>query len=347
MDVKNEQQEHNAIKSPLAFILILVVATVGLALWFKYHRPSHPPEIAQKRQCLANLRQLGLAMHLYAHENEQKFPPAATWCDALVKADPNVAEYLRCPAAVAAGDENRCHYSMNPNVVFGGESNVVLLFTSKGGWNQHSGRELMVTDRFAEPGCCIVMADGAAMFTKADALDTLNWGRPKEQTMTSEKEQEMAKLKVGDKAPKFTLIDQDGAKVSLSDFAGKKVLVYFYPKVDTPGCTKQSCSVRDATADLKKLGVVALGISPDKPEAQKKFDDKYTLGFRLLSDPDHKVAEAYGAWGEKKMYGKTSMGTIRSSFLIDEAGKLIQVSYKVKPDATVPEAMAVIQDVGE
>jgi peroxiredoxin Q/BCP len=99
--------------------------------------------------------------------------------------------------------------------------------------------------------------------------------------------------------------------------------------------------------DLKKLGVVALGISPDQPGAQKKFDDKYTLGFQLLSDPDHKVAEAYGAWGEKKMYGKTSMGIIRSSFLIDEAGKLIQVSHKVKPDATVPNAMAVLENAGE
>ena len=154
----------------------------------------------------------------------------------------------------------------------------------------------------------------------------------------------MAQLKVGDKAPKFTLADQDGAKVSLSDFAGKKVLVYFYPKANTPGCTTQACSVRDSTAELKKLDIVSLGISPDMPDAQKKFDDKYTLGFRLLSDPDHKTASAYGAWGQKNMYGKITEGIIRSSFLIDEAGKIIQLTYKVKPDQTVPNALAVLKD---
>jgi peroxiredoxin Q/BCP len=148
----------------------------------------------------------------------------------------------------------------------------------------------------------------------------------------------MAKLNVGDKAPSFSLSDQDGKKVSLSDFKGRKLLLYFYPKADTPGCTKQGCSIRDASKELKKLDVAAVGISPDEPSRQKKFDDKYSLGFPLLSDPDHKVARAYGAWGKKSMYGKTYEGIIRSSFVIDETGKIIQASYKVKPLDTVPNA---------
>lgn len=148
----------------------------------------------------------------------------------------------------------------------------------------------------------------------------------------------MAQLAVGDKAPAFALKDQEGKKVSLSDFKGKKLLLYFYPKADTPGCTKQACSVRDAAKDLTKAGVASVGISPDEPEEQKKFDNKYGLRFPLLSDPDHKVAQAYGAWGTKSMYGKTYEGIIRSSFLIDEKGKVLQVSYKVKPQETVPNA---------
>ena len=113
----------------------------------------------------------------------------------------------------------------------------------------------------------------------------------------------MALLKTGDKAPKFKLLDQNNNKVSLSDFSGQKLLIYFYPKADTPGCTTQSCSVRDAADDLSGLNMAAVGISPDQPDKQQKFDDKYGLGFPLLSDPDHEVAEAYGAWGEKKNYG--------------------------------------------
>jgi len=146
----------------------------------------------------------------------------------------------------------------------------------------------------------------------------------------------MAELKVGARAPAFTLQDQEGKKVSLSDYKGKKLLLYFYPKADTPGCTKQACSVRDSAGELKKSSVAAVGISPDEPAKQKKFDDKYSLGFPLLSDPDHKVAAAYGAWGKKSMYGKTYEGIIRSSFLIDQAGKIAQVSYKVKPLDTIP-----------
>ena len=152
----------------------------------------------------------------------------------------------------------------------------------------------------------------------------------------------MAKLNVGDKAPSFSLSDQDGKVVSLSDFQGKKLLLYFYPKADTPGCTKQACSIRDASKELKKLGASAIGISPDKPTKQKKFDDKYSLGFPLLSDSDNKVAKAYGAWGEKSMYGKTYEGVVRSSFVIDGQGKIIQASYKVKPLETVPNATEVL-----
>ena len=152
----------------------------------------------------------------------------------------------------------------------------------------------------------------------------------------------VAKLNIGDKAPAFSLLDQDGKKVSLSDFKGKKLLLYFYPKADTPGCTKQSCSVRDASKELKKLGAAAVGISPDQPPKQKKFDDKYSLGFPLLSDPDNKVAKAYGAWGEKSMYGKKYEGIIRSSFVIDEQSKILQASYKVSPLDTVPNAKEVL-----
>jgi peroxiredoxin Q/BCP len=152
----------------------------------------------------------------------------------------------------------------------------------------------------------------------------------------------MAKLKAGDKAPAFSLLDQDGNKISLSDFKGKRLLLYFYPKADTPGCTKQSCSVRDASKELNKLGAAALGISPDQPPKQKKFDDKYSLGFSLLSDPDHKTADAYGTWGEKSKYGRTYEGIIRSSFVIDENGKILQASYKVKPLDTVPNAREVL-----
>jgi peroxiredoxin Q/BCP len=148
----------------------------------------------------------------------------------------------------------------------------------------------------------------------------------------------MAQLKLGDLAPQFELADQTGKKVNLSDFKGRKLLVYFYPKANTPGCTTQACSVRDAKGDLSSLGMAALGISPDAPAQQKKFDDKYDLGFPLLSDADHKVADAYGVWGEKSMYGKKYEGIIRSSFLIDENGKIIQAWYKVSPKDTVPKA---------
>lgn len=143
-------------------------------------------------------------------------------------------------------------------------------------------------------------------------------------------------LKVGDKAPAFALVDQHGAKVALEDFAGRKLLIYFYPKANTPGCTKQSCAVSESLEELKQAGVQAVGISPDDLAAQLKFDKKYDLGFPLLADTEHAVAEAYGVWGEKSMYGKKYMGIVRSAFLVDEKGKLLAVAYKVSPADTVP-----------
>ena len=148
----------------------------------------------------------------------------------------------------------------------------------------------------------------------------------------------MAKLVPGDPAPDFQLQDQQGNPVRLADLAGRKVLIYFYPKADTPGCTRQACSIRDARAELADLGLTVLGLSPDSAARQQKFDAKYGLAFPLLADVDHRVAEAYGAWGEKKSYGKTTQGIIRSSFLIDEQGKILQAWYGVKPEDTVPKA---------
>jgi peroxiredoxin Q/BCP len=152
----------------------------------------------------------------------------------------------------------------------------------------------------------------------------------------------MPKLNPGDLAPSFELKDQEGQIVKLADFEGKKLLLYFYPKADTPGCTRQACSVRDGRGDLSRLGVAVVAISPDDTARQKKFDAKYGLGFPLLSDSDNAVAQAYGVWGEKSMYGKKVKGIIRSSFLIDESGRIIRAWYKVKPEETVPQAELVL-----
>ena len=152
----------------------------------------------------------------------------------------------------------------------------------------------------------------------------------------------MAQLEIGDRAPAFTLVDQQGTKVKLADLKGTKVVVYFYPKADTPGCTTQSCEVRDHRKELAKLGAQVFGISPDAPAKQAKFDAKYKLGFPLLADEDHAVAEKYGAWGEKSMYGRKYMGIVRSAFVIDEKGKIAGAFYKVSPKDTVPKAKAVL-----
>jgi peroxiredoxin Q/BCP len=150
-------------------------------------------------------------------------------------------------------------------------------------------------------------------------------------------------LAVGDKAPSFTLLDQDGSKVKLSDYKGRKVLVYFYPKADTPGCTQQSCGLRDVAGDIGDTAIV--GISPDEPARQKKFDDKYSLGFPLLADTEHAVAEAYGTWGEKSMYGRKYFGIVRSAFLVDEKGRIEQAWYKVSPKDT-PKKLQRALDAG-
>ena len=150
-------------------------------------------------------------------------------------------------------------------------------------------------------------------------------------------------LKQGDKAPDFELKDQENNLIKLSDYKGQKVLIYFYPKAMTPGCTTQSCQVRDAQQDFSALGIKSIGISPDEPGELAKFDQKYNLGFPLLSDPDHKVADAYFVWGEKKMYGKSYMGIIRSAFLISEDSNIQAVWYKVSPKDTVSNVLAEIQ----
>jgi peroxiredoxin Q/BCP len=153
-------------------------------------------------------------------------------------------------------------------------------------------------------------------------------------------------LSPGDPAPSFELPADDGSTVDLADLHGQRVVIYFYPKDDTPGCTKQACALRDAQADFDAVGATVFGISPDSPESHAKFRDKFSLGFRLLADQDHATAEAYGAWGEKTNYGKTSMGIIRSAFVIDEDGRIVQALYNVKPEATAPGALAALASSG-
>ena len=155
----------------------------------------------------------------------------------------------------------------------------------------------------------------------------------------------MPRLDSGDKAPDFKLTDQNEKEVKLENFKGRKLLVYFYPKADTPGCTKQACNVRDAQEELADLGADVVGISPDAPAKQKKFDDKHGLGFSLLSDQDKAIAKAYGAWGEKSMYGKKYEGIIRSSLLIDENGRIVETWYKVSPKDTVVKALKTLEEV--
>ena len=153
---------------------------------------------------------------------------------------------------------------------------------------------------------------------------------------------ESTRLEVGAKAPAFSLPDADGKTVKLSDFKGRKVIVYFYPAASTPGCTKQACSFRDSLATLNGAGIDVIGISPDKPEKLAKFRDAEKLTFPLLSDPDRSVLTAWGTFGEKKMYGKTVQGVIRSTFLVDEKGKIALAQYNVKAANTASAIQKII-----
>lgn len=154
---------------------------------------------------------------------------------------------------------------------------------------------------------------------------------------------ETARLQPGDKAPAFSLPDADGKTVKLSDFKSRKVIVYFYPAAMTPGCTKQACAFRDNLKDLNGAGLDVIGISPDKPAKLAKFRDAEGLTFPLLSDPDREVLTAWGAYGEKQMYGKTVQGVIRSTFVIDEKGKIAVAQYNVKAAHTATNIQKIIK----
>ena len=147
-------------------------------------------------------------------------------------------------------------------------------------------------------------------------------------------------LEIGTKAPEFTLPDKDGNMVSLSDFAGKKVVLYFYPRDNTPGCTRQACAFAGAYEQFAQMGAVVIGVSKDSTASHQKFAEKHGLPFILLSDPELTAIQAYGVWQEKKNYGKVSMGVVRSTFIIDENGMVEKVMPKVKPDANAGDVLA-------
>ena len=151
-------------------------------------------------------------------------------------------------------------------------------------------------------------------------------------------------LEVGMKAPDFTLADKDGKSVSLSDFLGKKVVLYFYPRDNTPGCTRQACAFAGAYAQFREKNVEVIGISKDSVASHVKFAEKYSLPFILLSDPELTAIQAYGVWQEKKQYGKVSMGVVRTTFLIDEEGNIAAVMPKVKPDTNAAEILAYLAE---
>lgn len=152
-------------------------------------------------------------------------------------------------------------------------------------------------------------------------------------------------LQKGVKAPEFTANDQEGNTISLQQYKGKKVVLYFYPKDDTPGCTKEACSLRDNYEAMLSKGFVVLGVSPDSVASHKKFADKFNLPFPLLADPELNIVKAYGAWGEKKMYGKTYEGLLRSTFVIDEAGMIEEAIAKVKTDKHAEQIFALYDEV--
>jgi peroxiredoxin Q/BCP len=149
---------------------------------------------------------------------------------------------------------------------------------------------------------------------------------------------------VGDKAPSFRTTDQNGDAVSLADFKGRKIVLYFYPKDDTPGCTKEACSFRDAWAQFRRRKVAVLGVSVDDEKSHKKFADKFSLPFTLLADPEKTIVRDYGVWGKKSMYGRKYMGTLRVTYLIDEKGKIAAVWPKVKPEGHAEEILEKIRD---
>ncbi len=152
-------------------------------------------------------------------------------------------------------------------------------------------------------------------------------------------------LKAGTEAPDFLLHDKDGKEIRLSDFKGKKVVVYFYPKDNTPGCTRQACAFRDAYEDFRKKDVIVIGISKDSEKSHQKFIEKFGLPFLLLSDPELQAIQAFGVWQEKKMYGKVSMGVVRSAFIINEDGKVEKVFEKAKPDTNAREILDYLENV--
>ena len=152
-------------------------------------------------------------------------------------------------------------------------------------------------------------------------------------------------LEIGMKAPEFTLPDKDGRSVSLSDFLGRKVVLYFYPRDNTPGCTRQACAFAAAYEGFKAKDVVVIGISKDSTASHLKFAQKYNLPFILLSDPELQAIESYGVWQEKKLYGKVSMGVVRTTFLINEEGKIERIMPKVKPDTNAAEILAHLEEV--
>ena len=147
-------------------------------------------------------------------------------------------------------------------------------------------------------------------------------------------------INTGDKAPDFTLLDKDGKEVSLSDFLGKKVVLYFYPRDNTPGCTRQACAFAGAYSEFQNKGVEVIGISRDSVASHLRFAEKYNLPFILLSDPELKAIEPYGVWQEKKLYGKTSFGVVRTTFIISEDGRIEKIMPKVKPDTNAAEILA-------
>jgi len=151
-------------------------------------------------------------------------------------------------------------------------------------------------------------------------------------------------IEAGDAAPDFELPDQDGRPVRLEDFRGQRVVVYFYPKADTPGCTTQACGVRDRKADYAQAGAVVLGVSPDPVAKVQKFHEKYSLDFPLLADEDHSVAEAYGVWVEKSMYGRKYFGNERTTFIVDSEGKVAEVLRKVKPAEHDEQVLAALAE---